>query len=72
MATTATATISTDAGDYLIWQATEDMRHADGDIKAGDWLYQPTEWDGDIYSLSYATREEAEQAAIADGEQLAS
>ena len=57
-------TIRTVEGPYEIWQAVRDLRSADGDIKTGDWLYQPSGWQGDIYSPSYATREAAEAAVF--------
>lgn len=59
-----TTTISTDQGEYVIFQATEDREHADGDIKAGEWLYQPADWSGDVFSSGYPTQPEAEAAAL--------
>jgi hypothetical protein len=60
-----TTTISTENGEYTIFQAAADRSHADGDIKAGEWQYQPSDWQGDVFSPGYATRDEAVAAAEA-------
>lgn len=57
-------TISTDLGDYVIYQAADAIESVEGDVKAGDWLYQPADYSGDIFSPSYPTRDEAEAAAL--------
>jgi hypothetical protein len=57
--------IDTDNGQYVIFQVAEGRRHPDGDIKAGEWQYQPADWSGDVFSPGYATQDEAEAAALA-------
>lgn len=57
-------TISTEMGEYVIFQADRDIESLEGDVKAGDWLYQPADWQGDTFSPSYPTFEEARDAAL--------
>lgn len=55
--------INTEDGEYVIYQATESRESLEGDVMAGDWLYQPSEYQGDPFSPSYPTEAAAEQAA---------
>jgi hypothetical protein len=58
--------IEMDNGTYLIWQADADRESVEGDVQAGQWLYQPLGYNGDLYSPAYDTRDEAISAARQD------
>ncbi len=54
-----------DDATYTIWQAVEPIRDPDGAIEVGQWLYQPSGWQGDVFSPGFATLTDAIAAARA-------
>lgn len=54
-----------DGATYEIWCTNDPLRDPDGDIEAGQWLYQPEGWQGGVFSPGFATMAEAAAAAQA-------
>lgn len=54
-----------DGAAYEIWRTNDPIRDPDGDIEAGQWLYQPEGWQGGVFLPGFATLTEAADAAQA-------
>ncbi len=57
-------TISTDAGEYVIYHVSESGDPAMHITDNGNWFFQPADVnDGEVFSGAYQTQDEAEAAA---------
>lgn len=63
--------VVTESGEYIVYHKSGAGCPECHEDKGGPWYFHPSDWDGDVYSFGYLTKEDAITAAEEDGARCA-